>query len=300
MLALATLLIALWPPDLEVDPGLDPQAIYGGEPVEPGARPEVVAISTFLKTCTGTLVAPDLILTAAHCLDGHEAGAPVLVRFGDNVAAPTMTFNSTDWAAHEDFCLPSECGEDLHDIAWIRLPQPVDIQPVVPITDQAEFDEAMNPGAEVVFVGFGQTEDGELGVKREVTSTLTTFDESGREFRAGGDGKDTCLGDSGGPAFVRLPSGEVRLAGVLSRGGDCGEGGIYTIPVTELCWLRDSGGIDWVPDGCDSCNCVALHPNVPDDGCNCSSTKSFGTQLLTALALLGLALQAFRRRFNNG
>ena len=224
----------------------------------------------------------------------------MLVRFGDSVESAIMTFNSTDWAMHEDFCLPTECGEDLHDIAWIRLSQPVDVEPIVPITDQAEFDEAMNPGAELVFVGFGQTETGDIGTKREVTSTLTTFNESGHEFRAGGDGKDTCLGDSGGPAFVRLDSGEVRLAGVLSRGGDCGEGGIYTIPATELCWLRDSGGIDLVPAGCDSCeSCLQLHPNVPDDGCNCA-TSNFGTQLLTTLALLGIGFHAFRRRVRIG
>jgi hypothetical protein len=100
-----------------------------------------------------------------------------------------MQFSSTDWG-------------------WVRVPQPVAISPILPITDQAEFDEVMVPGTELVFVGYGLTEDDESGAKREVVANLTNFNDSGREFFAGGDGKDTCSGDSGGPALVRLGSGE--------------------------------------------------------------------------------------------
>jgi hypothetical protein len=240
--------------------------IYGGEPVEPGGWPAVVAVRTS-KLCTGTVVAPDLVLTAAHCFDPAPI-APVQVYVGDTLAT-ALTFTSDEWGRHPDFCLPAECGEDLHDFAWVKLAQDIGVEPIKPITNQADYDEAMKVGTELTFVGFGEDEDGVIGSKLQVVSSLTSFNESGREFRAGGEGKDTCLGDSGGPALVQLSSGEWRLAGVISRGGDCGLGGIYGVPLPELCWLRDDSGVDLLPAGCEACDCVSLHGEIPDDGCDC-------------------------------
>jgi secreted trypsin-like serine protease len=165
----------------EIDSGPRPRAIYGGEPVEPGSWPQVVYLTTMSRRCSGTLVAPDLVLTAAHCFDSLLADASVLIQFGDSDITSTMQFSSTDWGSHDEFCLPSVCDEDLHDVGWVRLPQPVDIPPILPITDQAEFDEVMLPGTELVFVGYGLTEDHESGVKREVVANITNFNESGRE-----------------------------------------------------------------------------------------------------------------------
>jgi V8-like Glu-specific endopeptidase len=244
---------------------LDP-LIYGGEPVEPGAWPAVVAVRT-TKLCTGTLVAPDLVLTAAHCFD-PEPFAPVEIDFGDSLLTAS-TVSSEEWGQHPDFCLPTECGDDLHDFAWVKLPTAVMIEPIEVITDQAEFDEAMQVGQVLTVVGFGRDEALVSGIKREVSAALTSFNETGREFRAGGDGKDSCAGDSGGPALVQLASGEWRVAGVTSRGGDCGLGGVYSVPLPELCWLRDDSGVDLLPPGCEMCDCVVLHGDVPDEGCDC-------------------------------
>jgi V8-like Glu-specific endopeptidase len=276
---------------------LDP-LIYGGDPVEPGAWPAVVAVRTS-KLCTGTLVAPNLVLTAAHCFDPAPFG-PVEIDFGDSLATAN-TVSSSEWGVHPDFCLPTDCPADLHDFAWVKLPSAVAIEPIVPITDQDEFDEAMQVGHELTFVGFGRDEDMVTGIKREVLSSLTSFNESGREFRAGGDGKDTCLGDSGGPGLVQLSSGEWRLAGVTSRGGDCGLGGIYGVPLPELCWLRDESGVDLLPAGCETCDCVMLHGEPLDDGCDCrvpempQRERTWWLLLeLAAIAMLGAWLH--RRR----
>src|SRR5690606_13922230 len=148
----------------------------------------------------------------------------------------------------------------------------------------------MRVGHELWFVGFGEDDDGAIGIKREVAATLTGVNESGREFRAGGGGKDTCCGDSGGPALVQLDSGEWRLAGVLSRGGTCGEGGIYGVPMPELCWLRDSSGVDLLPAGCEACDCVVLSGDKPDEGCDCEAApvgeRERGLYLALELCLL--------------
>lgn len=292
--AIASLLLATWlagpppgPDELAPADDHDP-SIYGGEPVEPGAWPAVVAVRT-QKLCTGTLVAPDLVLTAAHCFDPAPIG-PVQIQFGDSLDSNAIV-GAAEWGSHPGFCLPSECGDDIHDFAWVRLAQAVDIDPVLPITSQSEYDDAMVDGREVVFVGYGQDEQDVTGVKREVTSEITSFNDSGREFKAGGGGLDSCFGDSGGPALIQLASGEWRLAGVLSRGGECGKGGIYGVPLPELCWVRDSSGTDLLPEGCGGCDCVDITPER-DKGCACtlpveSGERSGWLAMLIALALLG-------------
>jgi hypothetical protein len=305
MSMLAPMLTAAWlaaPPSGPGEIGRDfgDTAIFGGNEVDPGEWPAVVAVRTD-KLCTGTLVAPDLVLTAAHCFD-PEPNNPVQITFGDDLSSGTVVLAS-DWARHPDFCLPSECGEDLSDFAWVRVAAPGNIEPIAPITTQAEFDEVMQVGHELWFVGFGMDEDMLTGTKREVLSTLTGFNESGREFRAGGDGKDTCNGDSGGPALVQLASGEWRLVGVISRGGECGGGGIYGVPLPELCWLRDSSGVNLLPDGCEACDCVVLEGDAPDDGCDCEVAavpereRWWWVVLELGLLLgLGFAVRGFRRR----
>lgn len=240
--------------------------IVGGEPVAPGHWPAVVGVNTKM-ICTGTLVAPDLVLTAAHCFEPAPSQA-VRVSFGDDLFTAEVVL-SDDWARHPDYCPPSECGVDLRDFAWIRLPTPVSVEPIVPLRTQAELDASMSIGAPLWLVGFGRDDVGVAGIKREVLASLLELGESGREFRAGGAGKDTCSGDSGGPALVEL-GGQWRLAGVTSRGFECGQGGIYGVPLAELCWLRDSSGVDLLPRGCERCDCVVFDEEA-EPGCNCAA-----------------------------
>jgi MYXO-CTERM domain-containing protein len=296
---LAVAWIAANPPSVGAEdprPAGTAQPIYGGDPVAPGAWPAIVAVQTD-KLCTGTLVAPDLVLTAAHCLSPDPTAA-VRIVFGDDIFTGQIVL-SEQWGRHPEFCLPSDCDEDLHDFGWVRLPTPVSVEPIVPITDQAEFDEVMRKGTPLEFVGYGTDEAGVTGTKREVTASLTGFSSSGREFDAGGEGKDTCNGDSGGPALVRLSSGEWRLAGVISRGGECGEGGIYGVPAPELCWLRDSSGVDLLPAGCDSCDCLSLRGDTSDEGCACALERDDPGERGRAawlLAVLGLGVGLGLRR----
>lgn len=57
-----------------------------------------------------------------------------------------------------------------------------------------------------------------------------------------------CLGDSGGPAFVRSPAGTWHALGVLTHGPECGQGPVlYRALFDRIGWLEQETGYDLSP-----------------------------------------------------
>ncbi|MBC8067626.1 MAG: trypsin-like serine protease [Deltaproteobacteria bacterium] len=289
------------PPRLGSEPRA--QAIIGGESTAPGEYDGVVALMINGFSCTGTVVAPRLILTAAHCLVSAELGGSVLLYYGDN--AQLGGVEADGWGMHPQFCrdCPSD-AQDIYDYGYVTIPYDFVLPGgyITPIVDQDEWDEAMRRGEPMTMVGYGANafigdEAVGGGVKRKVDVKVRRFSPEGIEFLAGGDQHDTCVGDSGGPAFVRLASGATRLAGITSRGSmPCGSGGLYGAPYPSLCWVREETGIDLVGAGCSACDCLDTSPPPIDDGgCGCSgdAPRSSG---IAALAIAALWLRRRRRQ----
>jgi MYXO-CTERM domain-containing protein len=120
-----------------------------------------------------------------------------------------------------------------------------------------------------------------------MSTPIDHFTSSGLEFRAGGEGQDACGGDSGGPAFIKLESGEHRLAGVTSRGvRPCGTGdSVYGVPYPILTWLREETGADLLPAACPDGDC--LKTAQPDEGCDCRTNGDIGALALVFMLALG-------------
>ncbi len=245
----------------------DPHAIYGGDEVDPGTWPSVVAIYG-PNQCSGVLVAPRLVMTAAHCLAGLAPDAGFLVVFGEDTGHPTRLVQSAGYGFHPWYCPVGVCRQGFFDFGYVLLQDPVTVPGGFPLllTEQSDWNAAMGEGSDIVLIGYGQAEDDvEFGIKRDVTATIRRVLSLGHEFIAGSEGKDSCQGDSGGPAFVRGADGRIRIVGITSAGFDCGDGGFLGVPYEALCWIRDSVGIDLVPPDCEDCDCLDTRAPIPVD-----------------------------------
>jgi len=172
--------------------------------------------------CSGTLVAPRVVVTAAHCLLGDTRIPDINVYFGANAqAGDGRVIAVVD--GHAD---PAATLDDLqdHDVGVLALAEPAPFAPKK--MNAAAFDDAFT-GKGLRLVGYG-TDDphgGGMGPKRQTMTRVVRFTSG--EFDFGGTGTSACFGDSGGPAFMTLGGVEV-LVGVTSGGDDDCTHGTYS------------------------------------------------------------------------
>ncbi|MEX1362054.1 MAG: trypsin-like serine protease [Nannocystaceae bacterium] len=211
--------------------------IYGGEPVPECGWPSAVALLSERSLCSGTLIHPRLVVYAAHCGTGFSQ-----VRFGESVRGAGL-----QWVVPVEHCdaFPGAAVGEGNDVAYCALAEAVDDVPIVPPLLGCE-REQLRPGAVVSLVGFGLTEYGSSGTKREAVASLRGLTDA-HEAWIGGDGVDTCQGDSGGPAFLRLDDGTWRVFGITSWGEVCGGGGYYSLVSRAIPWLEQQTGLDLSP-----------------------------------------------------
>lgn len=219
--------------------------------------------------CTATLIAPNLLLTARHCVSPSAGDEHVLC--GDSVLGdpyPPSAFIATNDAQpgqgsaifHAvDVRIPG-LGEDTcgYDVALIILKEnvPADVStPAVP-----RIDREVTPGELYTAVGYGLNESGNPTHGRMELQGLSIECEPG----SCGDGVEStefrgetgiCSGDSGGPAF----DADGKVVGVVSRGGpDCSTPVYSTVTAwhdfiinvaTEAANLGDYDAPFWVTTG---------------------------------------------------
>ena len=178
--------------------------------------------------CSGTLVSPTVVLTAAHCVSSQVVGPNVSfsVFVGQDWNKPSgdswTDVKEVHWDAQFDI---NNLGAG-HDIAVAILAKALSIAPV-PI-NRTPLDRTL-VGKATRVVGFGATEGKNrtgVGVKRTVTTKLDDY--SALLVHVGDSAHQSCEGDSGGPALMTL-NGVETLVGITSYGqAGCVEGGYHT------------------------------------------------------------------------
>ncbi len=181
--------------------------------------PAVVAIldASGATSCSGTLIAQYIVLTAAHCtVPSIAQGGSVVL--GTSVAKPVATIRIADAVADPMF----DPGTLANDIGLLVLSSAAAATPV-PLGASAP-----TPSSQVQLVGWGVTgaDAGDPGQKRQGTSTVTAVDAT--TFGVASSPSQPCDGDSGGPA-LSTAGGTTSVAGVTSHGDSaCVQGATYT------------------------------------------------------------------------
>jgi secreted trypsin-like serine protease len=218
--------------------------VGGGAPSADGVGRSVVTIvGSRGNFCTGALVAPRLVLTAAHCV---PAGADYkVVEYGADRQPSLQDVKAV--AVHPGFNMQAMSGHRATaDVALLQLAAPVRGKapatlgtPDIPITVGSRFTIA---GIGVTVRGDGRSGGtvrvaGLVATGKPGTLQIRLVDPAGQGTR---EGLGACTGDSGAPVFEDKQGGPV-IVGVVSwstgPNGSAGCGGMTG--VTPLTLYRD-------------------------------------------------------------
>jgi secreted trypsin-like serine protease len=149
-------------------------------------------------SCTGTVIAPRAILTAAHCLPSTTASIKVFLGVGPEL-------NAASFAPH-----PGYNGGTTLDVGVVLMPDDI---PRTPIPLLLSRDARV--GETAVLTGWGKDATGVTSTLRAGVATITAVTALTLQTSFSANFSSVCQGDSGGPILL-LESGVWAIGGVIS------------------------------------------------------------------------------------
>lgn len=231
----------------DIDAGLIGDAVIGGMPAAPESRiaKSTVKLKVYhqgtIDTCSGTLIAKDLVLTAAHCLSDD----PLLVV----VATAEGSRAAMNYKAHDDYTIVTRAfpfalrrsDTTRNDIALLRLRRPVSsgLAAKLPARKMLTGEKTA-----VLIAGYGKTKVDEAAEAPSILTwapaqaQLIMFTFKIPEAQLAITGRQLCQGDSGGPIY-QVSGKDLVVIGVESYGVDGCVGEDRAVSVAhKLEWIR--------------------------------------------------------------
>ncbi len=236
--------------------------IINGMAISGAEHPAVGHVSFFGGTCSGVLLSPKLVLTAAHCMP-----AEYFCDFGicssefleftlgpSKFDGPEVTRVGADYFVYHPDHQWSHDTVGRHDVGIIRLKEAQILSEGYPEIWGGL--EGLNPGMALTIVGYGKftSETSSIGFKRKAEVSFlgwvdeaAPYDTFGPSFADNlvlgtlpGVYRNACHGDSGGPAFFH-DQGKDKIVGIAHAGpGTCDGHGRYVNMVSHYDWIVET------------------------------------------------------------
>ncbi|XP_072044556.1 uncharacterized protein [Amphiura filiformis] len=246
--------------------------IVGGQPAQEGEYPWQAALySGGYRICGASLVTPNWLITAAHCVNAFQDSSSYELMLGSN-SLNNISENSQRLPCSEFYVHPlyGEPGDSIYDwdMALMKVERPFEITDYVRTVcvPQKSQEDDFGAGKAVTITGWGTTYEGGPQNPDLFEVTVPVVDQQKCKDNYAPEpitddmicaglpegGKDSCQGDSGGP-LVGLIGDRWYLGGVVSWGQGCARPelpGVYT-RVTEFeDWIAPifDGGVPVLPD----------------------------------------------------